>query len=293
MKKLYIINGTMGVGKTTVCRELQKLLPDNVFLDGDWCWDMSPFKVTDETKAMVMENITFLLNSFLKCSEFKNIIFCWVLHEQVIIDELLSKLDTESYEVKIFTLVADEEALKQRLQKDVADGKRQPDVIARSVVRIPLYKKLKTEKIATDSISAKEAAEIIAKNHKNSSEMLTLCGDNCEFCPRRTAKTDDELRRVAELWFRLGFSSKILSNDEIRCGGCRSHKTCTYGLVECIKKHCVTKCSVCGEFPCKKINDMLKRSKESERLCREKCSNEEIEALDKAFFHKEENMKKL
>ena len=162
MKRLYIINGTMGVGKTTVCRELQKLLPDNVFLDGDWCWDMSPFKVTDETKTMVMDNITYLLNSFLKCSECNNIIFCWVLHEQAIIDELLSKLDIKNCEVKIFTLTADEEALKQRLEKDVANGIRKPDVIERSIARIPLYDKLITEKIATDSISAKEAAKIIA-----------------------------------------------------------------------------------------------------------------------------------
>lgn len=125
------------------------------------------------------------------------------------------------------------------------------------------------------------------------SEMLTLCGDNCEFCLRRTAKTKDELHEVAELWFRLGFSSEIISNAEIKCGGCSSHKTCTYGLVDCTKKHGVTKCNACGEFPCKKINDMLERSRIFEKLCRERCSNEEIEALDKAFFHKEENLKKL
>ena len=28
----------MGAGKTAVCRELQALLPRNVFLDGDRCW---------------------------------------------------------------------------------------------------------------------------------------------------------------------------------------------------------------------------------------------------------------
>ena len=43
----------MGAGKTTVCQELKKLLPPCAFLDGDWCWDMEPFLVTEETKAMV------------------------------------------------------------------------------------------------------------------------------------------------------------------------------------------------------------------------------------------------
>jgi len=58
MKNLIIIGGTMGVGKSSTCRELQKLLPKNVFLDGDWCWSAEPFVVTDETKTMVMDNIT-------------------------------------------------------------------------------------------------------------------------------------------------------------------------------------------------------------------------------------------
>lgn len=67
MKTVYLIGGTMGVGKTTVCRVLKRKLRDCVMLDGDWCWDSDPFKVTEETKAMVLDNITYLLNSFIKC----------------------------------------------------------------------------------------------------------------------------------------------------------------------------------------------------------------------------------
>ena len=82
MKTLYMIGGTMGIGKTTVCQQLKQDLPNSVFLDGDWCWDASPFQVNDETKAMVTNNICYLLNNFLKCSAYENIIFCWVKHEQ-------------------------------------------------------------------------------------------------------------------------------------------------------------------------------------------------------------------
>ena len=39
MKKLYLIGGTMGVGKTAVCQKLKVKLNNSVFLDGDWCWD--------------------------------------------------------------------------------------------------------------------------------------------------------------------------------------------------------------------------------------------------------------
>ena len=49
MKTLYMIGGTMGVGKTTVCQQLKQDLQNSVFIDGDWCWDASPFQVTDES----------------------------------------------------------------------------------------------------------------------------------------------------------------------------------------------------------------------------------------------------
>ena len=42
MKTLYLIGGAMGVGKTAACQQLKRLLPDCVFLDGDWCWDGRP-----------------------------------------------------------------------------------------------------------------------------------------------------------------------------------------------------------------------------------------------------------
>ena len=85
----------MGVGKTSVCRQLNRDLENSVFLDGDWCWNATPFVVTDETKEMVMDNICHLLNNFLRCTAYQNVVFCWVMHEQSILDELLSRLHTE------------------------------------------------------------------------------------------------------------------------------------------------------------------------------------------------------
>ena len=58
MKRLYVIGGPMGVGKTAACRQLQQLLDRSVFLDGDWCWDAHPFQATEETREMVLENIS-------------------------------------------------------------------------------------------------------------------------------------------------------------------------------------------------------------------------------------------
>ena len=65
MKRIYLIGGTMGIGKTSVCQTLKKELKNAVFLDVDWCWDANPFQVNDETKRMVIDNICHLLNNFI------------------------------------------------------------------------------------------------------------------------------------------------------------------------------------------------------------------------------------
>ncbi|MEG1528646.1 MAG: AAA family ATPase [Clostridia bacterium] len=164
MKKLYIIGGTMGVGKTTVCQQLKKVLAKSVFLDGDCCWDMQPFVVNEETKAMVIKNICFLLNQFLHCSVYENIIFCWVLHQQDIIDTILNSLDTTNCELAIISLLCNANTLNARLDKDIREGIRSNDVIERSVGRIPLYDNLSTEKIITDGKSVDDIVkEIVDK----------------------------------------------------------------------------------------------------------------------------------
>lgn len=162
MKKIYLIGGTMGVGKTTACQLLKKKLNNAVFLDGDWCWDAAPFQVTGETKVMVLDNICHLLNNFIHCSAYENIIFCWVMHEQSIIDNIISRLDLVGCEVKSVSLICNGSALKQRLQKDIEAGIRKSEVIERSLQRLPLYSCLDTFKIDVSFLSPEETANQIA-----------------------------------------------------------------------------------------------------------------------------------
>lgn len=161
MKTLYLIGGTMGVGKTTVSQILKKRLPNAVYLDGDWCWDASPFQVTEETKSMVLDNICYLLTNFLKCSAYENIVFSWVMHEQTIIDNILAKLPLSDCKVRTISLLCDEENLRERLEKDISTGIRTADVVERSLARIPLYPRLNTEKIDTNGKNAENVADMI------------------------------------------------------------------------------------------------------------------------------------
>lgn len=162
MKTLYLIGGPMGAGKTTVSRALQKQLDHSVFLDGDWCWDARPFLVTEETKQMVLGNIRFLLGQFLRCSAYRHVIFCWVLHEQSILDAVLDGLDLSGCTVKRVSLVCSEAELHARLQRDVDAGLRTADVIPRSLARLPAYAGLDTVKLDTTVLTPEQAAARIA-----------------------------------------------------------------------------------------------------------------------------------
>lgn len=101
----------MGVGKTAVCQQLKMDLSNSVFLDGDWCW---------------------------------------VMHQQSVIDSIVEKLDTQNCDVKCISLIADEANLRKRLTLDVESGIRAENVIERSVTRIPMYDTLNTIKIDTN-----------------------------------------------------------------------------------------------------------------------------------------------
>ncbi len=158
MKTIYIVGGAMGVGKTTVCQRLKTTLQNSVFLDGDWCWDAHPFQVTEETKRMVLQNICFLLNQFIRCSAYDHIIFCWVLHEQTILDAILAGVDSAGCRVKNISLLCDEACLRERLRGDISRGLRTEDVVARSVSRLPCYSRLATDKIDT---SRKTVGEVV------------------------------------------------------------------------------------------------------------------------------------
>lgn len=164
MKHLYMIGGPMGVGKTAVCQALKAQLDRSVFLDGDWCWNMHPFIVTEETKAMVTGNIVHMLSAFLRCTEFDHVIFGWVMHEQAIIDGILAQLPLEGCQVHTVSLVCSEDALLTRLHKDIDAGLRTPDVIRRSLARLPMYDALSTRKIDTTRITIEEAARAITQN---------------------------------------------------------------------------------------------------------------------------------
>ena len=167
VRRCILVNGTMGAGKTTVCKELMRLLPHSAFLDGDWCWYSDPFTVNDRTKEMVLQNIGFVLSNFLRCPDYQNILFCWVMDRQEILDEVIRRirpaLDDAQAQLFCVTLSVTSQALRQRLQRDIDAGLRQPDIVERSLARLPLYRELSTRKVDVSDLYPEQAARAVLR----------------------------------------------------------------------------------------------------------------------------------
>ena len=72
--KVIVINGPMGVGKTTVGKAIAERYPGTAFIDGDWCMDLHPFVGSAETRAMAVDNILHMTGNYLRCSACKMVV---------------------------------------------------------------------------------------------------------------------------------------------------------------------------------------------------------------------------
>lgn len=160
-KKLVIINGTMGVGKTATSKELYKKLNNSVWLDGDWCWMMNPFDPTDYNKKMVVDNITYLLRNFLINPSLEYVVFNWVIHMEEIYDLLLKELEDIQFDVYKVTLICSEEELERRILRDIENGERDEDCVKKGLERLHMYKQMNTIKFDTSNKKISDVVEEI------------------------------------------------------------------------------------------------------------------------------------
>lgn len=121
--------------------------------------------------------------------------------------------------------------------------------------------------------------------------VYSVCGDDCSVCPRLLAQTPEERRETAEFWYRVGWRDRVVSDEEITCGGCGSRGTCSFMILPCLRERGLTQCRSCGEYPCRKLEDMLRRSDEKERQCLAAAQDEDMmRMLRRAYYEKRRNL---
>lgn len=159
MKNLIIITGTIGVGKSNVCRHLRDSLNATAYLDGEWCWNVHPMR---ENQNAMLDNAANLLSTYLNEPEVENIIFDWSVYDEDIINALLTRLNGKAFKLHKFTLICSEDVLRSRLVYDITAGRREASVVAESVARMPFFEKMDAIKIDIGQYDDLAAAQFIA-----------------------------------------------------------------------------------------------------------------------------------
>ena len=89
------------------------------------------------------------------------------MHEQAIIDEIVSRIDLENTHLHCISLIADENTVVSHLRNDIERGIREEAVIERSLSRIRCYNTLSTVKIDVTNLSLEQIVEkIICRNEE-------------------------------------------------------------------------------------------------------------------------------
>ena len=125
MKKIILIIGPNGVGKSTTARAFLDKNTRCAYIDADWCRCINPFDFTHETKKTVTENIFCLFKNYLTCPDIDMVVFPYGFHgeRKEIFDAVIQRLNSELLEYKLFPIILTcslEENIK-RVEKDKRD----------------------------------------------------------------------------------------------------------------------------------------------------------------------------
>ena len=158
--KAIIINGPMGVGKTTVGKYIADKYPGTAFIDGDWCMDLHPFVGSRETRAMAVDNILHMAANYRKCSVCRMIVVVWLMDDPEIVRAITDGLSGLQMDVKSVTLVCGREQLIRRWENDHDCGWRTDEWLNVSLKSLPGFAAMENT-IDTGGLSVEQIAEQI------------------------------------------------------------------------------------------------------------------------------------
>ncbi len=137
--RVIIVNGPMGVGKTTVGKLIAEKVPGTAFIDGDWCMDIHPFIGNRETKEMAADNILHMIGNYNRCSACGMVVLVWLMDDARVLKIILDGISEMGLQAKVFTLICDENELVKRWENDRACEWRTDEWLDVSLRSLPYF----------------------------------------------------------------------------------------------------------------------------------------------------------
>jgi len=159
-----IITAAPGIGKTTIFPYLaEKLSEKSALLDGDNVSRLIPFSLSIEWLNLVQDNIAACAENFARCG-IRYFITCFCLPTQERLNRLTNLLRNLGYHVCCIALIADNDALLDRLRQRGGCDIRDADDFAEALRCNEGIKKLENVTfINTTSLSSEHVGQEIVR----------------------------------------------------------------------------------------------------------------------------------
>ena len=119
---IIIINGSLGVGKTSVAERLNEKFIKCVHLDGDAVGDVHPFEIYDDARIDHLYRTLELLVSFHQKNGYHNFVINYIFESPESLQELLDLLRPLDPIIRTYWLTCNEEEQAGRIRKRERDG---------------------------------------------------------------------------------------------------------------------------------------------------------------------------
>ena len=168
---IIIINGSLGVGKSSVAEQLHYKFDKSVHLDGDCIGDVQPFKIYDEARLDHLYRTMELLIGFHQRNGYRNFVINYVFESPDSLQELLDLLHPLDPSIHCYWLTCEEEEQAKRIRnrgREDLQWELGRFVELQQIQREASQHGFIGKEVDTTRLSAAEAAETIWKDAFNS-----------------------------------------------------------------------------------------------------------------------------
>lgn len=165
MKNMLFLCGPNGIGKTTICKEIVKALPNSAYVDSDPCRAMNPFVLDDDTIPTISKNISDMILNYFNCPTVQTVIFSYGFHgrRKEVFERVINRISVVQYNFIPYLLWCSKDENIRRMNTD----KRSAERIERAINESrKAFEDISYQIIDITEISAIQAAGIIISEAK-------------------------------------------------------------------------------------------------------------------------------
>ena len=113
---IIVINGSLGVGKSSVAEQLHYKFDKSVCLDGDRLGDVHPFEIYDDARIEHLYHTLELLIDFHQKYDYRNFVINYVFESPASLQQLIDLLSPLDPIIHVYWLTCEEEEQAKRIQ---------------------------------------------------------------------------------------------------------------------------------------------------------------------------------